>query len=193
MRTRTIALVTAALALTAGSANAVGVAEHNAEARVQTIAAKPGRWEAFSGKGFNGTSLCGISAEPIADRAVARSVAIKFVSGADYLTIDIYKQSWDIPKATHLEIELQFDGTGAVTFPAYGDGNIVDVRIPTKSISDFLLSLSGHQSLRIGFPRGREGDWYVGLDGAKRAVKKLVECTQAFSKKSSPPTQPFGN
>jgi len=139
---------------------------------------KWGVWESFSGKGSNGTPMCGISTAPTADRTVARSVAVKRFWRAKYLTIDIFKQSWDFQKGSTVDVSLSVDTGNVVVLHAYANGPILDLR--TTYIADFLSSLAEGKFLFIGFPNQHEDGWGVALNGSRSAVLEMDKCMQAM-------------
>ena len=63
-----------------------------------------GPWEAYGGTDVQGVPTCGII-----NRGDDRSFAIRTWVGAQKLTVQVQKRSWNIPKDAKIGIKVQFD------------------------------------------------------------------------------------
>jgi hypothetical protein len=121
----------------------------------------------------------------------------------------LQKDSWAIPPNTPIEMQVQFDRSGAVPAQGVGNGPRVVARMNFEQSVPFMRSLRNGVQIRVYFPNGNEPVWTGGLSGSGRAIDAFNECranlvpttpTQPFSSSSpsapanaapSAPTQPF--
>ena len=163
----------------------------------RAAAADFSNWQFDRGTGSNGTPLCAMLSA-VRNRNVGQNIVVKGFKGSENLHIDLYKDTWNIPGGTDVSITLDFGDNQPLTLPAYGDGHILDVELPTEHTAVFLSLVVERPFIQVIFPGGNEGTWVVAAGGARAAVTKLVDCLRrlepAARRDSSrvSPTQPFG-
>ena len=118
--------------------------------------------------------------------------------GAENLHIGPYKDAWNIPRDADVSITFDFGDNEPVTIPAYGDGHIVDVELPTQYTAILLSLVVERPFIQVNFPGGDEGRWIVAAGGERAVTMKLVEYLRRLGPSkgqgtsSQAPTQPFG-
>ena len=163
----------------------------------KAIAADFSNWQYHYDISSRGTPICSIlSAARNAN--IGKNIVIKGFKSEENLHVDIYKDTWNIPRGTDVNVTFDFDDNEPLTLPAYGDGHILDVELPTQHTAIFLSLVVERPFIQVIFPGGNEGTWVVVANGARAATMKLVECLRGLgpSKRqgtsSRAPTQPFG-
>lgn len=154
-------------------------------------------WQFDRDTASNGTPLCALSAT-VRNRNIGQNIVIKGLKGAKNLHIDLYKDTWNIPSGTDVSITFDFGDNQPLTLPAYGDGHVLDVELPTQHTAIFLSLVVERPFLQVIFPGGNEGTWVVAAKGARAATTKLVDCLRSLGPTAQQdssrgvPTQPFG-
>ena len=132
-------------------------------------------WSFYAGTTPRGTAFCSILSA-IKTSNVGQNIAIKTFKGTENLVVDLYKDTWNIPQGTDVEVMLDFGDNKPIVLRAYGDGHIVDIRLPTEDTAMFLSLVVDRPFMQVVFPGGNEGTWFVGGRGARQAVSKLTSC-----------------
>ena len=164
----------------------------------RAIAADFSNWQYEAGIGSRGTPVCTILSA-VRNRNIGQNIVIKGFKGSENLHIDLYKDTWNIPSGTDVSITFDFGDNQPLTLPAYGDGHILDVELPTEHTAMFLLQVVERPFIQIIFPGGNEGTWIVAAGGARAATTKLVDCLRRLRPATrqdlsrGKPTQPFGS
>jgi hypothetical protein len=128
----------------------------------------------------------------VLDSSSGRSLYIKHYAQDDYLTVQIFKTSWNIKERTTLSVYARFDSTPAWTANAIGGHNVVEWYIAGSSFAKFTKEFGESTILTVGFPQGTERPWTVYLTGTAAIVnvwKKCMSDTQ-FTNTSPAPTSP---
>ena len=159
---------------------------------------RAGYWTAFGGTDDAGERLCGI----VATGEEGRVFTIKRWADQDHFTLQIFKESWRIPKGEEIRVRLRFDRMeegSALADSLPPDG--IALTVPDNRAEAFLREFAMANTFEMSFPDGNETPWAGNLSGSAtitmaflRCVEKLGGATQPFrGGKSSPgASQPFG-
>lgn len=130
-------------------------------------------WEFSTGVGSRGTPYCVIIAA-VDNKNRGQNIAIKGFKSKKLFVIDLFKDSWNRPQASTVNVMFDFTDNQPITFPAYADAHILDIQIPTESVANFLLQVAENPT-EVIIPDDQE-TWFVRADGAKEAIQKLTAC-----------------
>ena len=159
---------------------------------------RSGYWTAFGGTDDEKQPLCGI----VATGEEGRVFTIKRWAEQDHFTLQIFKESWRIPKGEEIRVRLRFDDMedwSALADALPPDG--IALTVPDNRAEAFLREFAMANTFEMSFPDGNETPWAGNLSGSAaitmaflRCVEKLGGATQPFrGGKSSPgASQPFG-
>lgn len=149
-----------------------------------------GGWQAYGGLAEDGKRVCGIE-ERGND---GRSIHFKYFDGDDYLTAQIFKDAWSIPKNTSIPMQMQFGAFSPWTIPGLGIGKLIEFRIDSKQLPQFTLEFRAASDYSLTFMNGTEGSWSGSLSGSGAAIDRLLQCMGVMTQTNSPPsTQPFSS
>jgi hypothetical protein len=143
-----------------------------------------GSWTFVDDKTPKGTPVCALATSGKSN-AIIRNIVIKALGGNEFLSVTLFKDAWKVPQGTTVPITLSFKDNQPIALSAYGDGNILDIQLPTESTAIFLSLLASKSTLQISYPRGKEAAWEINLASIKPVLKSFVECAQSLS------SQPF--
>lgn len=161
------------------------------------LAADFSNWKYDYGVGSRGTPVCSILSA-IRNVNFGQNIVVKGFKGAENLHVGLYKDTWNIPRGTDVNVTFDFGDNEPLTLSARGDGHILDVELPTEDTAIFLSLVVERPFIQVIFPGGNEGTWVVAAGGARAATMKLVECLRRFEPSKGKgtsgraPTQPFG-
>jgi hypothetical protein len=167
-----------------------------ASAKVTTFY-KSGSWDAFGGIADDGTKVCGMGTY-----GSNRALVLKIFHGDNKLVVQIFKNSWHIPKGQSATVRMRFDNAQplqgvarATNTPGF---NGLELYIPRELLKDFFALLEGAARLVITFPDGNESSWQGNMIGSASATSALGACVRYLNKSdTSPapdaPTEPFGS
>ena len=131
----------------------------------------------------------------VTSRDGSRQVHLKWFQGLDYITMQVFKQSWRIPEGTEARIELAFDGEHfsggqSTAFKAATGWSYLAINIKTPDlIKSFLKEFQGANKMTLSFPDGSETPWDAEMDGSRRISGVWMDCVARINK---PTTQPHG-
>jgi hypothetical protein len=139
-----------------------------------------------------------------AKMAGSRTFRIKHYEGDHYLTIEMAKDGWTIPKGTRMRVAVAFDAAAPWTAPqAAGEDDTVGFTIGAKEetrqdILTFTEQFRQAGVVQIHFRDGTEPLWSISMSGSGRAIGEFDQCLVAWTlprtTESKPaPTQPFGS
>lgn len=157
-----------------------------------------GSWDAFSGQGANGTTVCGVGTTNPTDN---RNVSIRFVIGGEDVLFEVKKPSWNIPAGTQFPVVMQIGLNTPWTEQAEGSGQMVSWLMDRVTMQTFDQQFRGASSMTLSFPSGNEPPWTISLAGSMaisnafgRCVTDLTARQGASHPAAAPPaaTQPFG-
>lgn len=156
-----------------------------------------GSWHAFTDKNAQGTAVCGIATQNLAD---GRTLSLTYAIGGSELTLHAVKPTWTIPDGTAVGAGVQIDRNPPWTAQAVGHGTTAEWAIGAASIRSFDAQFRVGHTMTISFPSGNEAPWTLSLSGSTAASATLWRCVQELSDRtrvtspasSAPPTQPFG-
>jgi hypothetical protein len=157
--------------------------------------AQSGYWTAFMGSIPEGGPACGMST--MGGTATQQMFMVKWYYGNAYLTIQILKENWRIPKNATGEIWITFDrGT-----PYYGNasahqsGNALELTIPIRLIDNFLSEFREADKMHVSFRNGNEPPWTANLTGSHVVAIAFEQCVKNFLEQITQrqPTQPYGS
>lgn len=195
-----IAATLAVLALAA-----VAVSAKPAAAGVRPFA-REGAWTAITGISEDGKPMCGMY---VLDRTADRTVYFKNWQGNPYITMQVFKTSWRIPKGTEIKVRLLFDGKffsegTAIGRPmennARNDGkSLVEIDIKDRDLMQrFASEFAEADKMVIDFPEGNEAPWEADMTGSRtignhfwNCVRNLRPSTQPYGRQPEAGTQPF--
>lgn len=150
---------------------------------IQTI----GAWKAFGGTDEAGVPICGLS-----NAGADRVFAIKYWANGSDLSIQVFKNSWNIPSGAHIAIELQFDrydpwsAEKGLSIPPDG----IQFNIKGDQIEQFFREFSAASRMAVRFPSGSEPNWDGGLSGTAALSAVFADC---ILKLKGAPTQPYSS
>jgi hypothetical protein len=140
-----------------------------------------------------GSPACGLSNN--AANPGMKLFMVKWFYGNDYLTIQISKQSWRIPKSARGEIEIKFDnGTPFIgTAHAHPEGNIMELPVPISQINNFMQEFRDSNRMTVRFVSGNEQPWWADMAGSRPVGLAFERCILSYldQMKSAQPTQPY--
>jgi hypothetical protein len=157
-----------------------------------------GSWDAFSGQGSDGKTVCGVGSTNPVDN---RSFSLRFPIGGDSVMFQAKKPSWNIPSGTQLPVVVQIGLNAPWNVQATGNGQSVEWPLDRASMQTFDVQFRQASSMTVTFPSGSEPPWTVGLNGSTaisnafgRCVTDLTQRAAAQQPAAPPagPTQPFG-
>ncbi len=157
-----------------------------------------GSWDAFSGQGENGTTVCGVGTTNPVDN---RNVSIRFVIGGEDVLFEVKKPSWNIPAGTQLPVVMQIGLNVPWTQQAEGSGQMISWIIDRVAMQTFDQQFRAASSMTLSFPAGNEPPWTMSLAGSMaisnafgRCVTDLTAQQGAAHPAAAPaaPTQPYG-
>lgn len=161
-----------------------------------------GAWSTLSGMSTDDKPMC-----IVADEGHNWFFAYKYEAGYHFITGQIVKKSWDIPKGTHIPITIRVDNYAPWSVNGVGSGDQILWPIKGSALNKFSAQFKVGQELSIIFDSGTEPAWHLSLDGSYGATDRMVQCIEnvrasldsppqsdstAPSQPYSPaPTQPF--
>jgi hypothetical protein len=157
-----------------------------------------GSWDAFSGPGENGTTVCGVGTTNPVDN---RNVSIRFVIGGEDVLFEVKKPSWNIPAGTQLPVVMQVGLNVPWTEKAEGSGQMISWIIDRATMQTFDQQFRAASSMTLSFPTGNEPPWTMSLTGSMAISNAFGRCVtdltaqQAASHPAAAnaaPTQPYG-
>lgn len=154
--------------------------------------ARIGDWSAFKTSAANGTAICGVSIEG----SQGRGFYLKYFDGSDRLVVQIFKESWRIPRGTEAEVLLRIDNnnpwiataSGSTMYPS-GIG-FLEMSFSGSSLQRWVQQFRLGNRLVVAFPDGSEAPWIVSLVGTNAIMDVFVRCLNSLSTFA---TQPFGD
>ncbi len=159
---------------------AIGVVLATAPAMADTkVFSRSGIWEAYSGTSNDGTKVCGISAS-----GGGRWFGFKYFAGDDEFTVQLSKDTWDIPKGLKVSVTLTFDdetpwkaqGTG---FEMQDGDAALQFEVPFKQATKFLKEFQAADAIVIEFPsRKALKAWEADMKGSHNIVEQFGKCLQ---------------
>ena len=154
-----------------------------------------GAWKAYGGTDNGGVQTCGLI-----NTGKDRALSIRSWANSNDLAIQVFKNSWNIPKGAEVAIQLQFDSYtpwGAEKGTAMPP-NGVEFSIPTKDTEAFIREFGLASRISVSFPNGNEPSWSGGLTGTAVLSGVFIDCIfkmrggdDATQPYSSERTQPF--
>jgi hypothetical protein len=158
-----------------------------------------GAWDAFSGQGSDGKTICGVGTTNPADN---RSVSIRFVIGGEDVLFEVKKPTWSIPADTRLVVVMQVGSNVPWTEQANGDGQTISWTMDRGTMQAFDQQFRAAGSMTMTFPTGNEPPWTMSLTGSMAISNAFGRCVTDLTAQQSPPpaappvpagpTQPFG-
>lgn len=156
---------------------------------------RAGVWSAFMGRTISGTRICGVDASDGGAGANRRSFAIRHFQDNNYLTVQIFKPSWDIPQGSRISFELLFDGRYPYNGKGAGEGNRLEWTIMRDITAEFLTRFTAGNSIQVRFPDGNEPPMTLSLSGTTAVMHAFSRCIATHTGVSGVPggaaTQPF--
>ncbi len=146
---------------------------------------RAGEWSTYSGNAEDQRQVCGIVTNAGADR----EIAVEQFPGDQGLDIRLRKTTWTIPDNTAVNVQLQFDGRGAVPSRALGTGRVVTLHLQFADTVTFMRALRYGTVLRVYFPDGNEIPWSASLSGSGAAISAFNDCRATLA--PAEPTQPY--
>ena len=80
-----------------------------------------GSWDAFSGQGTDGKTVCGVGSTNPVDN---RSFSLRFPIGGDTVMFQAKKPSWNIPADTQIPVVVQIGLDAPWNVQATGNGQV---------------------------------------------------------------------
>lgn len=143
------------------------------------VFAKSGIWEAYGGTSSDGTKVCGISAS-----GGGRWFGFKYFAGDSEFTVQLSKDTWDIPKGLKVSVALTFDDDTPWKAQATGfkmsDGDAaLQFGIPFKQATNFLKEFQAADSMTVEFPSQKAlKAWEADMKGSHNIVEQFGKCLQ---------------
>jgi len=154
-----------------------------------------GAWDAFSGQGSDGKTVCGVGTTNPADN---RSMSIRFVIGGEDVLFEVKKATWSIPSGTKLVVVMQVGANVPWTEQANGDGQTISWTMDRGTMQAFDQQFRAAGSMTLSFPTGNEPPWPMSLTGSMAISNAFGRCVTDLTAQQAPPaapagpTQPFG-
>jgi hypothetical protein len=152
-----------------------------------------GSWDAFSGHGADGKTVCGIGSTNPVDN---RSLSLRFAAGEDNVLFQAKKPSWTIPQGAQLPVVLQMGLDPPWNFQGAGNGQTVEWSLDRATMQTFDAQFRQASSMTMSFPSGNEPPWTIGLNGSTAISNAFGRCVTDMTQQAPPaptgPTQPFG-
>lgn len=143
------------------------------------VFANAGIWEAYGGTTDDGTKVCGISAS-----GGGRWFGFKYFAGENEFTVQLSKDTWDIPKGLKVSVALTFDDDTPWKAQALGfkmsDGDAaLEFTIPFKQATNFLKEFQAADSMTVEFPSQKAlKAWEADMKGSHNIVEQFGKCLQ---------------
>jgi hypothetical protein len=138
-----------------------------------------GVWDAFSGPGDNGGSVCGIGTTNPNDR---RSLSMRWPIGGQLMIFQANKPTWSIPNGTPIQVVLQIDSNPPWTVQAVGHDRIVSWTMSSDVIQEFDQQFRRGSVLAVNFPGGSEPQWVLSLNGSTAISNTFGRCITDMSR-----------
>jgi hypothetical protein len=177
MRVPGIAAVGAVLAMLAGVA----------EAQIHWLEST-GAWRSYGGLSDQGTPVCGMRV-----LSGERAFHVKYFGGNDFLTVQVFKDSWRIPANTDVRVRYGVDGDMRWYATALGQRDFIEWRIDMETMREFERSFRLGNRLEIVFPDGNETGWMVSLRGSNAITSSFVRCLGIMQENGLIPSRPRGS
>jgi hypothetical protein len=165
---------------------AIAVAPAGAETRVYYHA---GSWDAFTGSGSDGKTVCGIGSTFVGDN---RSLSLRFSIGGDGVLFQAKKPNWNIPSGTQIAVVVQIGLDAPWNFQASGKGQVVEWLLDRSAMQSFDTQFRQAASMTVSFPAGNEAPWTMALNGSTAISNAFGRCVTDLAQHAAAPTQPFG-
>jgi hypothetical protein len=154
-----------------------------------------GSWDAFTGPGSDGKTVCGIGSTFVGDN---RSISLRYAVGGDSVIFQAKKPSWNIPAGTQIPAVLQIGLDAPWSFQGAGNGQVVEWSIDRSSMQTFDAQFRRAVSMTVSFPSGNEPPWTLALNGSTAISNAFGRCVTDLAQRTetqqapTAPTQPFG-
>ncbi len=177
-----------------GATIALLLATSHSPARADmTVYYHAGSWDAFSGPGEGGAAVCGVG---ITNPTDGRSFSLRMQMGADAVTFQAKKPSWDIPNGTALPVVMQIGLDPPWNMQGSGSGQIVTWMVDRNAMQSFDAQFRRASSMTLTFPSGNEVPWTVSLSGSTAISNAFGRCVNDMMQRGqapgAPPPQPAG-
>jgi hypothetical protein len=143
------------------------------------VFAKSGIWEAYSGTSDDSTKVCGILAS-----GGGRWFGFKYFAGDSEFTVQMSKDTWEIPKGTKVSVALTFDDdtpwkAQATSFKMSDGDDGLQFGIPFKQATNFLQEFQAADSMTVEFPSQKAlKAWEADMKGSHTIVEQFGKCLQ---------------
>lgn len=127
-------------------------------------------------KNSRGHKVCILFSASKISKIKVKSISIKKIETKDNLLVTIQKDGWSIPEGTDIPITMDF-GDNVLNGIADGEGNLVNVYLPTDGTYEFLSRILNQRSMKINFEAGNEKPWVVPLKVASKIMKAFLACS----------------
>lgn len=134
-------------------------------------------WKFSSYTSPSGKHYCSIMSA-VSNKNIGQNIIIKRFDGSDNLIIDLYKDKWNRPQGSNVNVMFDFVNNQPLTLNAYADAHILDIELPTEYTASFLLELAQRPALQVILPDENESTWVVTSKGAKDEIQKMISCMQ---------------
>jgi hypothetical protein len=149
---------------------------------------RSGAWTAFEGVATDGKQMCGVGTA-----GSDKSIYIKYFAGEEHITVQVFKDSWAIPKGIDINIQVQFGQRTPWSASGHGKDNMIEFIVKGNSISLFVSEFRSASIGTIRFLSGNEGGWTINLTGSNAATNVMTRCMNNLVTAQRAPTQPFSS
>lgn len=146
-----------------------------------------GAWDAFSGRGSDGRTVCGVGTTNPTDN---RGMSIRFMIGGEDVLFEVKKPTWSIPAGTKLVVVMQVGPNVPWTEQASGDGQTISWTMDRGTMLAFDQQFRTAGSMTLGFPTGNEPPWSMSLTGSMAISNAFGRCVADLTAQQAPPPAP---
>jgi hypothetical protein len=135
-----------------------------------------------------GNSYCSM-ANGVTNKGANQNIVLKSYAKPERMNISLYKDKWNRPKDSVVNVEFDFTDNEPLVLKAYANAHILDATIPEEVLAVF-LSLMRERPMQIIFPDGNEPTWFPGQVRIEEALKQFVQCSIDNVKQNRQPPTP---
>ena len=136
-----------------------------------------GSWTAFRAETSDGVTICGIATT----LAEGRVLYLKWYRGDDALTVQAYRESWQIPPHVTPKVSLTFARNTPWTATGYEwntVSSIVQFTVQRADVKPFINEFTTSSMATYEFQGGSEPAWQLSMAGSAGALDVMAQCAE---------------
>ncbi len=143
--------------------------------------ATSGYWRAFGGTSDNGTPVCGVQTT-FGINGSGGGFLLKWFAGNDFLTVQLYRPSWNIPRDVQAPVTVVLDGQRwNVVGKAGVRPNMLEFYVRPEKVREFVHDFTAANGMVVTFDTGSERPWTASLAGNSAVVDVMVRCVARYA------------